>query len=254
MRQAPLTDDERATYEWQMWVEGFGERGQQALKGASVLVSRIGGLGGIVAYQLAAAGIGRLVLAHAGTIQPSDLNRQLLMTHAALGTSRIESALRRLHELNPRLELVGVEANISEANARELVDQVDLIVDCAPRFEERLAMNRAAVEQRKPLVECAMYELEASLTTVSPGTTPCLACWCPEPPAAWKREFPVFGAVSGAVGCLAAMEAIKVIAGLGEPLYGRMLTFDLRTMAFTTRKLARNPDCTVCRTVVSGER
>jgi molybdopterin-synthase adenylyltransferase len=254
MRQAPLTDDEQATYQWQMWVEGFGERGQEALKGASVLVSRIGGLGGIVAYQLAAAGVGKLVLAHAGNIQPSDLNRQLLMTHSAIGTPRVASAVRRLHELNPRLEIVGVEENINSVNVSGLVEQVDLLVDCAPRFEERLAMNRAAVEQRKPLVECAMYELEASLTTVSPGATPCLACWCPEPPSAWKREFPVFGAVSGAVGCLAAMEALKVLAGLGEPLYGRMLTFDLRTMAFATRKLARNPECEVCGKMVSGER
>jgi molybdopterin-synthase adenylyltransferase len=246
MRQVTLTDDDRATYEWQMWVDGFGERGQQALKGASVLVSRIGGLGGIVAYQLAAAGIGKLVLAHAGSVQPSDLNRQLLMTHAAIGTSRIVSAVRRLHELNPRLEIVGVEENINDRNVDGLVAQVDLVVDCAPRFEERLAMNRAAVGQRKPLVECAMYELEASLTTVVSGQTPCLACWCPESPSAWKREFPVFGAVSGAVGCLAAMEVIKVIAGLGEPLYGRMLTFDLRTMAFAVRKLSRNPACAVC--------
>jgi len=253
MRQAMLTDDDRATYEWQMWVDGFGERGQAAVKGASVLVSRLGGLGGIVAYQLAAAGIGKLVLAHAGNVQPSDLNRQLLMTHAALGTSRVASAVRRLQELNPRLEIVGVAENVNDRNVHDLVNQVDLVVDCAPRFEERLTMNRTAVEQHKPLVECAMYELEASLTTVSPGQTPCLACWCPEAPPAWQREFPVFGAVSGAVGCLAAMEAIKVIAGLGEPLYSRMLTFDLRTMAFAVRTLARNPECRVCAGVISHE-
>lgn len=252
MREASLTTDDRATYEWQMWVDGFGERGQQALKGAAVLVSRIGGLGGIVAYELAAAGIGKLVLAHAGHVRPSDLNRQLLMTHDAIGSSRIQSAVRRLQELNPRLEIVGVEQNINPDNVHGLVEQVDVVIDCAPRFEERLAMNRAAVAQRKPLVECAMYELEASLTTVSPGTTPCLACWCPESPPVWKREFPVFGAVSGAVGCLAAMEAIKVISGLGEPLYGRMLTFDLRTMAFAVRTLARNRACAVCGSVVGS--
>lgn len=246
MREAILSAEELATYEWQLWVDGFGERGQQALKGASVLVSRVGGLGGIVAYELAAAGVGKLVLAHAGNVQPSDLNRQLLMTHDSIGSSRIVSAVRRLRELNPRLEIVGVEQNVNEENVRGLVEQVDVVIDCAPRFEERLAMNRAAVEQGKPLVECAMYELEASLTTVSPGATPCLACWCPESPPVWKREFPVFGAVSGAVGCLAAMEAIKVISGLGEPLHGRMLTFDLRSMAFAVRTLARNPECVVC--------
>lgn len=246
MRDAVLTDADRAIYEWQLWVDGFGERGQSALKGASVLVSRIGGLGGIVAYELAAAGIGRLVLAHAGNIQPSDLNRQLLMTHQSIGTSRIDSAVRRLQELNPRLEIVGVPENINDRNVGGLVAQVDLVVDCAPRFEERLLLNRAAVEAGKPLIECAMYELEGSVTTVIPGRTPCLGCWCPEAPAAWKREFPVFGAVSGAVGCLAAIEAIKVLSGLGEPLYGRMLMFDLRDMKFSSRRMIRNPACPVC--------
>lgn len=242
----PLTDHERAVYEWQIWVPGFGERGQEKLKGASVLVSRIGGLGGVVAYELAAAGVGRLVLAHAGSIQPSDLNRQLLMTHDALGTSRIESARRRLQELNPRLEIEGVEENISEQNAARLVEQVDVVVDCAPLFEERLAMNQEAVRQQKPLIECAMFDLEAQITTVLPGHTPCLACIYPETPQRWKREFPVFGAVSGTVACIGAMEAIKVISGLGEPLASRLLAFDLREVRFRTVRLRRRPDCAVC--------
>lgn len=241
-----LTDEDRAIYEWQMWVDGFGEAGQSALKAASVLISRIGGLGGIVAYELAAAGIGRLVLAHAGNVHPSDLNRQLLMTHESIGTPRMESAVRRLQELNPRLEIVGVPENVTEHNVNRLVAQVDLIVDCAPLFEERFLLNRAAVQAGKPIVECAMYELEASITTVVPGRTPCLGCWCPEPPAPWKRRFPVFGAVSGTVGCLAAMEAIKVLSGLGEPLYNRMLMFDLRDMQFSIRRIERNPSCPIC--------
>ncbi len=159
-----LTPEELAIYQWQMWVEDFGQAGQEKLRNASVLVSRIGGLGGLVAYQLAAAGIGKLVLAHAGDVKASDLNRQLLMTHAWIGKPRIESAKRRLLELNPRLEVIAVNENITESNAGRLVEQVDLVVDCAPLFEERLAMNRQAVIQRKPLVECAMFDLEASLT------------------------------------------------------------------------------------------
>lgn len=107
-------------------------------------------------------------------------------------------------------------------------------------------MNRQAVLQRKPLVECAMFDLEASITTALPGETPCLACLTPEKPAAWTREFPVFGAVSGTVGCIAAMEAIKVLAGFGEPLTGKMLTFDLRDMTFSRRSITRNPACRVC--------
>ena len=166
----PLTDEERAVYEWQIWVEDFGERGQERLKGASVLVSRVGGLGSVVAYELAAAGIGKLVLAHAGNVKPSDLNRQLLMTHDWLGKPRVESAARRLKELNPRLEIVAVGENVSEENADSLVEQVDLVVDCAPLFEERFAMNRSAVAQGKPIIECAMYDLDASLTSVIPGS------------------------------------------------------------------------------------
>ncbi len=242
----PLTDEERSVYEWQIWSPGFGETGQQKLRDASVLVSRIGGLGSVVAYQLAAAGIGRLVLAHAGNIKPSDLNRQLLMTHAGLATPRVESAQRRLKELNPRLEILPVGENLSEENAERLVDEVDLVVDCAPMFPERFAMNRQCVAQRKPLVECAMYDLEGQVTTILPGVTPCLACLYPEDPPAWRREFPVFGAVSGTIGCLGAMEAVKVLSGLGEPLAGTLLTCDLRDMTFRRRRLLKRENCTTC--------
>ena len=210
-----LTEDERARYEWQLWVSGFGEEGQRRLKRASVLISRVGGVGGSVAYLLAAAGVGRLVLAHAGNIKPSDLNRQLLMTTSGLGTSRVESAARRLQELNPEVAVDPVPENVDESNAADLVGRSDLIVDCAPLFPERFAMNREAVRQRKPMVDCAMFELDGQLTTIVPGRTPCLACLYPEDPPQWRRQFPVFAAVSTAVAGLAAMEAIKFLAGFG---------------------------------------
>jgi molybdopterin/thiamine biosynthesis adenylyltransferase len=187
-----------------------------------------------------------LILAHAGNVRPSDLNRQLLMTHAALGTPRVECARRRLLELNPRLQIEAVAENVSPQNVRHLVSQADLVVDCAPLFEERFLMNHEIVAQRKPMVDCAMYELEAYLTTIVPGLTPCLGCLYPAPPPAWRRQFPVFGAVSGTVGCLGAMEAIKVIAGLGEPLQGKMLVCDLQEMAFRKFELRRNPLCPIC--------
>ena len=242
----PLTQHERAVYEWQMWVPEFGEVGQRRLKSATVLVSRCGGLGSVVAYELAAAGVGRLVLAHAGNVKPSDLNRQLLMTHDWLGKPRVESAKRRLLELNPRLEIVAVDQNLSEDNAAEFVDQVDLVVGCAPRFTERFAMNKQCVSQNKPLVDCAMYDLEAHITTILPGETPCLNCLYPAPPPAWKREFPVFGAVSGMVACLGAMEAIKQIGGFGELLAGRLLTCDMRDMSFHTVRINKRADCPTC--------
>ncbi|MDE0915884.1 MAG: HesA/MoeB/ThiF family protein [Planctomycetota bacterium] len=241
-----LSAHEQDVYSWQITVPGHGEAGQRALKGASVLISRVGGLGSVVALELAAAGIGRLVLAHAGNVQPSDLNRQLLMTHDWIGKPRIESVERRLKELNPRLETLCVAENIHSGNVEQLVAEADLIVDCAPLFEERLLMNRQAVATGTPMVEAAMYELQSQLTTFLPGQTPCLECITPSPPPAWKRRFPVFGAVSGSVGCMAAMEAIKVITGNGEPLAGRLLTYDLRDMRFHTVKIQKRPDCPVC--------
>lgn len=229
-----------------MWVPGCGESGQVKLKNASVMISRAGGIGGLVAYQLAAAGIGKLVIAHAGNVKPSDLNRQLLMTHDWIGKPRIESIARRLNELNPRLEIVSVAENVSQANVVSLMEQADVVVDCAPIFPERYAMNAEAVRQSKPLVECAMYELEAQLTTIVPFKSPCLRCLYPTPPPSWTRQFPVFGAVSGAVACLAAMEVIKLVVGIGQPLIGRLLRFDLRDMTFHDLKIERLSDCPIC--------
>ena len=242
----PLTDHELEVYSWQLDVAGHGEEGQQRLKDARVLVSRVGGLGSVVAYELAAAGVGTLVLAHAGDVVASDLNRQLLMTEDWIGRPRIESVERRLLELNPRLNVQAVPENIHQGNAQELVEGVDLVVDCAPLFEERLAMNAAAVAQAKPMVEAAMYELQAQLTTFQAGGGPCLACLYPEVPPAWKRRFPVFGAVSGSVGCMAAMEAIKVLTGIGSPLYGRLLSYDLRDMRFQQLAIRERASCPVC--------
>ncbi|HJO52950.1 MAG TPA: ThiF family adenylyltransferase, partial [Verrucomicrobiota bacterium] len=148
-----LSEIEKEIYSWQTTVEGFGEEGQRKLKNASVMISRIGGLGGLVAYELAAAGVGRLILAHGGDLKPSDLNRQLLMKSEALGSSRMDCAVGRLKELNPRLEITAVPENVTESNVSKLVAGADVVMDCAPLFEERYLMNREAFKQGKPLVE-----------------------------------------------------------------------------------------------------
>ncbi len=243
---ANLSDEERSVYEWQMWIQGFGDEGQTKLKQASVMISRVGGVGGVVAYQLAAAGIGRLVLAHAGVVKPSELNRQLLMTHDWIGRPRIDSIRRRLLELNPRMEIVAIGENVNDDNVAALIGQSDLVVDCAPLFPERFAMNREAFAQGKPIIECSMYQLETQLTTMIPGRTPCLRCLVPDVPPTWKRQFPVLGAVSGSVACLAAVEAVKLIVGMGEPLAGRMLCQDLGNMSFRTFRIERREGCPVC--------
>jgi molybdopterin/thiamine biosynthesis adenylyltransferase len=241
-----LIPEERAIYEWQMWLPGFGESAQRKLKGASVLVSRVGGIGGLVAAQLAMAGVGRLVLAMGGTVQARYLNRQILQSPDRLGKPRLDSILSRLRDLNPRTELIGVSENLSEGNARKLVAQADVVVDAAPLFAERYALNRATVALGKPMVECAMYALEAQLTTFLPGRTGCLACLHPEPPPEWRREFPVLGAVSGPVACLGAVEVVKLLTGLGAPLAGTLLTMDLGTMRFRRHRIGKLGSCAVC--------
>ena len=160
----PLSAEERSVYEWQLNVEGYGEEGQKSLKSASVLISRIGGVGGSAAMALAGAGIGRLVIVHQGNVRSSDLNRQTLMTADWVGRPRVESALKRLKDMNPRLAVEIHNANIGEDNVNELVASSDLVIDAAPLFRERFLLNRAAVEQGKPMVDSAMYELEAQLT------------------------------------------------------------------------------------------
>ena len=241
-----LTDQEREIYGWQMTVEGFGEAGQKKLKNASILISRCGGLGGVVAYELAAAGVGRLILAHGGNVKPSDLNRQLLMTRDWVGRPRMDSIERRLKELNPDLVIDAIPENIHPGNVDELVGRCDVVVDCAPLFEERYLLNEHAVLQGKPMVECAVYELDAHLTTIIPGQTPCLKCLYPEKSSSWTRRFPVFGAVSGTVGCMAALEAIKLISGFGQTMTSRLMTLDLGSMEIRTFNVRRDPQCEVC--------
>lgn len=241
-----LSQADKERYEWQLWVPGFDEASQAKLKDASVLISRCGGLGGVVALELAAAGIGKMVIAHGGNVKPSDLNRQLLMTQDWLGKPRVESIERQLLAFRPDLDLTTVNENITENNVADLVAEVDLIIDCAPLFEERYLMNRESVRQNKPMIECAMYELEAQVTTFIPGETPCLSCLYPNKPSQWKRQFPVFGAVSGTVGCMAAMDAIKLLSGLGTPLVNALMLCDLRDMTFDKVQIAPNPDCHIC--------
>ena len=253
MNETPeLSAEEQDRYGWQLTVSDFGVEGQRRLKGTTVLISRVGGVGGSVALQLAAAGVGRLILAHSGNVRLNDLNRQLLMTTAGIGQPRIESAERRLRELNPNVAIETVNENVMESNAPALVERCDIVVSAAPLFSERLLMNQEAVRQNKPMIDCAMYELDGRLTTVLPGKTACLNCLTPEPPPNWKRQFPVFSAVSCTLGSLAAMEVIKVAAGFGVSLAGRLLVWDLAEMNFRTLSITRRRDCGCCGDAAMG--
>ncbi|MFV1994721.1 MAG: ThiF family adenylyltransferase [Verrucomicrobiales bacterium] len=244
-----LSESDRAIYDWQLDVPGFGEAGQEALRSSTALVSRIGGLGGPVALALAAAGIGKLILVHAGDLKPSDLNRQILMRHGDLGSPRVESARRTLETFNPGIEIETVPENFTRANAAALVERADIVFDCAPLFEERLLMNRECVRQNKILIDCAMYNMEGRVLPVVPGVTPCLACLHPEVPSHWKRRFPVIGAVSALIGEIGALEGIKILTGLGDAHLGKMIYLDTARMNLRKITLTRDPGCPVCANV-----
>ena len=243
-----LSEQDRAFYEWQMDVPGFGESGQEKLRNTTALVSRVGGLGGPLAFQLAAAGIGKLVLAHGGNLKPSDLNRQITMRHEHLGMERAASARATLQAFNPHVEIEAIPENINEANAADIISGVDIVFDAAPLFEERFLMNRECVRQGKPLIDCAMFNMEGQVIPIVPGQTACLQCLYPELPPHWKRRFPVIGAVSALVANIGALEGIKLISGLspihaGQIIYVATLNLDIRKIH--TQRLS---DCPVCRT------
>ena len=241
-----LSEEEAAIWDWQMDHPEFDQMGQRRLRNATVLVTRVGGLGGPVAQQLCAAGVGRLVLVHGGDLKHSDLNRQITMHYGGLGQSRVEQAAARLRAYNPLVEVVTVPENCSEANASRLLQGVDLAVDAAPLFVERMALQAAAWSAGIPVIEAAMYALEAELTVCIPGKTGCLRCQHPEDPPHWQRRFPVFGAVSATVASMAAMEAIKLIAGFGDVLAGTKLRLDFRDQSQLRLRIDPRPGCSLC--------
>ncbi len=241
-----LTDLDRSIYEWQLDVPGFGEEGQEKLRGTTALVSRIGGLGGAVAFQLAAAGIGRLILVHAGNLRKDDLNRQVLMQWDGLEKPRVKSAAKTLATFNPNIEVEVHDANFAEDNAVDLVGRADLVFSCAPLFDERFLMNRECVRQGKPMIDSAMYNLEGHVLPIVPRETPCLACIFPEKPPHWKRRFPVIGAVSALVANMGVMEGLKLLAGFGETNLGKMIMVDAARMEMRKIKVKRRTGCPVC--------
>lgn len=241
-----LSQEDRAIYEWQLDVPGFGEEGQSILRNSTALVSRAGGLGGPLCFSLAAAGFGKLIIAHAGDLRLDDLNRQILMRSDGVGHPRVESLRETLRAFNPRVEVEAVAENISGENAERLVAGADIVFGAAPLFEERFLLNRQCVARGIPLVDCAMFSLEGHVIPVVPGQSPCLACVYPEMPPHWKRRFPVIGAVSALAANIGAMEGIKILTGLGESQAGKMIHFDTATMNFQKIVLQRNPECAVC--------
>ncbi len=241
-----LTELDRAIYEWQFDIPGFGEKGQEKLGTTTALVSRIGGLGGAVAFQLAAAGVGRIILAHRGNLRKDDLNRQILMRWDGLEKPRVESAAKTLAAFNPNVEVEVHNTNFDEKNAAALIGQADIVFACAPLFEERFLMNHECVRQGKPMIDSAMYSLEGHVIPIVPHETPCLACIFPEKPPHWKRRFPVIGAVSSLIANVGVMEGLKLLAGFGETNLGKMIMVDTARMKIRKIDVKRRRGCPVC--------
>ena len=168
------------------------------------------------------------------------------MAYHRVGQARTLSIAETLHRFNPCIEVETIPENIHEGNATSLVAKADIVFDCAPLFEERFAMNRACVEQGKPLIDCAMFGMEGQVFPIIPHQTPCLACLYPEKPEHWKRQFPVLGAVSALIANIGALEGIKLLCGLTPSHAGKLLYVDTRQMSIRHITLKKLPTCLIC--------
>jgi adenylyltransferase/sulfurtransferase len=229
----------------QIIIPGFGEAGQHKLASAHVLLVGLGGLGSAIAPYLVAAGVGRLTIIDNQKVELSNLNRQLLHWEKDIGRFKAESAWEKLQALNPSVEIQAIAMTITGQNARRLIRDADVVVDGMDNFPTRFVLNTACVRLGKPFVHGAVQGLAGQITTIIPGKGPCLKCVIPQLRKK-KAIFPVLGAVPGVIGCLEAMETIKLITGLGEPMVGRMLFFDGLCMRFCEIEVSRNPACPIC--------
>ncbi len=244
-----LTASERERYRRQMILPGFSELHQKRLKKSSVLVAGVGGLGGTAALYLAAAGVGRLVLAHAGTITESNMNRQILMKNK-IGKSRVIQARKTILEMNPDVTIETFDERVTSDNVARLVNTVQIALSARPNFEERRTLNKACVDKGIPMVEAAMNGMEGYIFNVIPRAASCIHCVYPEDDPSWKElGFPVLGAVSGMLGCLMALETIKLLTGFGKPLFSEMLVYNTINMDFRKVKIPRDEFCEVCASV-----
>ena len=231
-----------------------GIEGQRRLAAARVLVVGAGGLGSPSAYYLAAAGVGRLVIADDDVVDRSNLQRQILHTEARIGVPKVESARAALGALNTRVGIEAHRVRVTADNVESLVRDVDVVVDGADNFAARYLLSDACVQLGKPLVYGAVHRFEGQVSVFDAGRqrgrAPCYRCLFPEPPAPEDApncaEAGVLGVLPGIIGLLQATEAIKLLLGLGEPLAGRLLHFDALRMRFRETRLPADPACPVC--------
>ncbi|NWF78561.1 MAG: molybdopterin-synthase adenylyltransferase MoeB [Chloroflexi bacterium] len=251
MSRVTLSHDEIARYSRHLIMPEVGMEGQRRLKQGSVLLIGTGGLGSPLALYLAAAGVGHIGLVDFDVVDASNLQRQIVHGTSTVGMAKTESARRRLQDLNPHIEVTIYETQITSANALELMQPYDVIVDGTDNFPTRYLTNDAAVLLGKPNVYGSIFRFEGQATVFAPQQGgPCYRCLYPEPPPPGLvpscAEGGVLGVLPGVIGTIQATEAIKLLTGIGEPLIGRLLLYDALAMHFRELKLRRNPACPVC--------
>jgi len=239
-----LTTYDLERYDRQIRITGFGEAGQKKLKDAKVFIAGAGGLGFPISVYLVAAGVGTLRIVDNDVVELNNLNRQLLHWDKDVGRRKVESALEKLQQINPRVKVEVYDEEITEDNVLTLTVGVDAIVDALDNYAARYALNRASLEKKIPFFHGAVHGLMGQATTIIPGQTACLRCIIPAAPP--RETFPILGAVAGTIGTIQATEVIKYLTGMGNLLKNRLLIYDGLYMEFYNLEVKRNPECPDC--------
>jgi molybdopterin/thiamine biosynthesis adenylyltransferase/rhodanese-related sulfurtransferase len=245
-----LTPDQRMRYSRHTLLPEVGVEGQLKLLDSKVLLIGAGGLGAPSAFYLAAAGIGTLGLVDDDVVDESNLQRQVIHNTERVGMPKTESARLSIQALNPDVEVVEHRARLDGDNIIDIIGDYDILVDGADNFPTRYLLNDAAVRLRKPVVSASILAFDGQISTFVPFEGPCYRCLYPVPPppemAPSCGAAGVLGVMAGVMGLLQANEVIKLAAGIGEPLVGRLLLYDSLGTRFTELKVKRDPDCPIC--------
>ena len=245
-----LTAEQRNRYQRHLLLPEVGEAGQQKLLESKVLLLGAGGLGSPAALYLAAAGVGTIGIIDMDVVDDSNLQRQILHNLDRIGDRKVDSAKKTLTLLNPDIDVVTYDTRLGADNVLDIIDGYDVIVDGTDNFPTRYLVNDASLLKRIPVVYGAIFRFEGQASVFHPYEGPCYRCLLPEPPPAEMApscaEAGVLGVLPGIIGSIQAMEAIKLLLGLGDPLRGRLLAYDALEESFRTFKVPRDPDCPAC--------
>jgi len=250
VRGVALKDDEILRYSRQILLPEIGGKGQKKIRQARVLCVGAGGLGSAAALYLAAAGVGTLGLADPETVEPSNLHRQVLHFTPDLGRLKTLSAQEKLRALNPHVSVEIHSTRLNESNVRNIFSRYDLVLDGSDNFETRYLANRTCVELKQPLVSGAVLQWQGQLMGYVPPDSACYQCLFPEPPdpscVRSCSEAGLLGPVAGIVGCLQALEALKIILNRPGVLKDRLITFHFDTLSFRQIPFPKNAHCPAC--------